>query len=68
MRMRDLRSAMRNAGLGVLAAGGLAGADPVLGHSSCSACDPGCQTCNTCSSGSATRVIEPTEGGATAAG
>jgi len=58
MHLKILRNAMRSAGLGVLAAGSMAGMDPVLGHESCSACDPGCQTCSTCSSGSAVRVIQ----------
>ena len=67
MRLKVLRNAMRTAGLGVIASGGLSGADPVLGHSSCSACDPGCQTCNTCSSGSSTRTIEDTSGASASA-
>ena len=67
MRLKTLRNAMRTAGLGALAAGGLAGSDPVLGHESCSACDPGCQTCSTCSSGSAVRVVQDTGGTAAAA-
>lgn len=62
MHLKVLRNAMRTAGLGVLAAGGLAGTDPVLGHDSCSACDPGCQTCSTCSSGSSVKVIQEPSG------
>lgn len=56
MKLKNLRQAMRTAGLATLAAGAALGEDPAMACSKCTSCQPGCSTCQSCSTGGSTTI------------
>ena len=58
MRLKNLKDAMRTAGLASLAAGSALGTDPALACGGCDSCQPGCSTCESCSTGGSTTTAD----------